>query len=297
MSTHKRITKIELHNYRAFYGTADNYIDLPKGENLLIYGENGSGKSSLFRAMEDFFQYSDRKLRHSDKINFFGIPPTAPPFKLAITFTEFGQPDNNTNKLFPYELNSIPEGTTWVYDSYLASGFFSYKHLLRTHLDKKGQINFFELLVNNILSNYPNAGTGTLLSTEWSRIEEEADKLLKIKHPDTSADSEQEKKVSLLIEEGVEITKEEIETRIGDLQNRIEAFNKGFIGTVKSLESSINKFNDYFNHGMEIVVEFSSQPFGNLRLEREGAIFHFNLESPDERAFKTPIVHFQVRME
>jgi len=41
-----RITKIELENFRAFY---NNYvIDLGKdGKNLLVYGENGSGKNSI----------------------------------------------------------------------------------------------------------------------------------------------------------------------------------------------------------------------------------------------------------
>ena len=41
-----RITKIEIKNFRAFYGAYQ--IDLHKaGKNLLVYGENGSGKTSL----------------------------------------------------------------------------------------------------------------------------------------------------------------------------------------------------------------------------------------------------------
>jgi energy-coupling factor transporter ATP-binding protein EcfA2 len=50
-----RITKIEIDNFRAFYGE-NNTITLPKGENLLVYGENGSGKTSLYRAIKDFFE-------------------------------------------------------------------------------------------------------------------------------------------------------------------------------------------------------------------------------------------------
>lgn len=43
-----RITKIEINNFRAFYGTYQ--IDLHKaGKNLLVYGENGSGKTSLYQ--------------------------------------------------------------------------------------------------------------------------------------------------------------------------------------------------------------------------------------------------------
>ncbi len=43
-----KITKIEIKNFRAFYGTYQ--IDLHRaGKSLLIYGENGSGKvQSMF---------------------------------------------------------------------------------------------------------------------------------------------------------------------------------------------------------------------------------------------------------
>lgn len=55
-----KIKRIQINNYRAFLVNNDKEsarytIDLPNGENLLIYGENGSGKSSLFRALKDFF--------------------------------------------------------------------------------------------------------------------------------------------------------------------------------------------------------------------------------------------------
>ena len=50
-----RITDIEIKNFKAFYGAYR--IDLRKsGKNLLIYGENGSGKSSLYFALKLFLE-------------------------------------------------------------------------------------------------------------------------------------------------------------------------------------------------------------------------------------------------
>ena len=50
----KRIDKIVIDNYRAY--CIEKEIDLPNGENLLIYGENGSGKSSLYKGLAAFFK-------------------------------------------------------------------------------------------------------------------------------------------------------------------------------------------------------------------------------------------------
>jgi energy-coupling factor transporter ATP-binding protein EcfA2 len=50
----KRISKIEIENSRAYYDRLT--LSLDKGENLLLYGENGSGKTSLYKALNDFIQ-------------------------------------------------------------------------------------------------------------------------------------------------------------------------------------------------------------------------------------------------
>ena len=53
-----RITKIELKNFRAFCRPVE--IDLHKtGKNLLVYGENGSGKTSLYLALKSFLESSE----------------------------------------------------------------------------------------------------------------------------------------------------------------------------------------------------------------------------------------------
>jgi recombinational DNA repair ATPase RecF len=49
-----KITKISLQNFRAFDEPFE--LDLDGGKNLLLYGENGSGKSSIYIALNRFFE-------------------------------------------------------------------------------------------------------------------------------------------------------------------------------------------------------------------------------------------------
>ena len=48
-----KIEKITIENYKAFYGKHEIHVG---GKNMLIYGENGSGKSSLYYALNDYFE-------------------------------------------------------------------------------------------------------------------------------------------------------------------------------------------------------------------------------------------------
>src|SRR5580692_5392216 len=48
-----KLAKITLKDFRGF--SHEDTFDLAGGKNLLLYGENGSGKSSLYRALVEFF--------------------------------------------------------------------------------------------------------------------------------------------------------------------------------------------------------------------------------------------------
>jgi recombinational DNA repair ATPase RecF len=49
-----RIRRLTLTDFRAFPGPVSTAFDLDS-KNLLVYGENGAGKSSLFYALSGFF--------------------------------------------------------------------------------------------------------------------------------------------------------------------------------------------------------------------------------------------------
>lgn len=71
----KKITKIEIENSRAYYDRLT--FSMEKGENVLLYGENGSGKTSLYKSLNDFIQsfyshvsYTTNRYKPADRNRF-----------------------------------------------------------------------------------------------------------------------------------------------------------------------------------------------------------------------------------
>lgn len=65
-----KITKISVQSFRAFDEPFE--LDLDGGRNLLLHGENGSGKSSIYVALKRFFE------ERGDDIALFCLSPSAP---------------------------------------------------------------------------------------------------------------------------------------------------------------------------------------------------------------------------
>lgn len=64
----KKISKINIKNFKAFPDLQPFELD---GKNLLVYGNNGSGKSSLYWALYTFLQCSEK---NEDDINKYFVP-------------------------------------------------------------------------------------------------------------------------------------------------------------------------------------------------------------------------------
>ena len=161
-----RITKIEIKNFRAFYGAYQ--IDLHKaGKNLLVYGENGSGKTSLYQALRRFLESSEGGHQFKPHHNIFNSDEGY--IKLHLRTDAQSKQDT-------YEWSETVKDETndeLLIQASRAEGFLDYKDLLETHyLHRENDIvNVFDLLVKTLLANTVNRQTDRRLAEDWASIQ------------------------------------------------------------------------------------------------------------------------------
>ena len=161
-----RITKIEIKNFKAFYGAYQ--IDLHKaGKNLLVYGENGSGKTSLYQALRRFLESSEGGHQFKPHHNIFNSDEGY--IKLHLRTDAQSKQDT-------YEWSETVKDETndeLLIQASRAEGFLDYKDLLETHyLHRENDIvNVFDLLVKTLLANTVNRQTDRRLAEDWASIQ------------------------------------------------------------------------------------------------------------------------------
>ena len=161
-----KITGIEIKNFRAFYGTY--HINLHKaGKNLLVYGENGSGKSSLYLALKLFLESSEEAHQFEAYRNIFHADDGY--IKLHLRADAH-------SKQHTYEWSRTVKETEdlLMSDASKSKGFLDYKVLLETHYVHREEedVNIFKLLVENLLANTVNPLTDRTLSEEWETLQQ-----------------------------------------------------------------------------------------------------------------------------
>ncbi len=219
------ITSILLNNFRAFYN--EEIVDIPSGNNLLVYGENGSGKSSFFRAVHDFFKSSRTEIdfeKNSFKTGDNGL--------IQLTFTPpVGQTFSVTHTFHSDKTISDTKTGSYIQQAFKAGGFLTYVQLLKTYLiESKGENpNLFDLLVNNILADHiiPFDNT-TPLKSEWERI-------YKLKTMDRRWF--------------------EYRNAISQNQLSLDPFNDSLENILEDLQDELNRLlSTYFNHEINITI-------------------------------------------
>ena len=95
-----RIQTIENNNYKAFLGKHTINVG---GKNLFIYGENGSGKSSLYYALKDFFQASIEAIDLGELENIFVSESKKGNAAIKVTFKPDGL-GNSQKKTYQFSI-------------------------------------------------------------------------------------------------------------------------------------------------------------------------------------------------
>jgi hypothetical protein len=138
-----KITNISLQGFRAFDESFE--LDLDGGKNLLLHGENGSGKSSLYFALKRFFEEQGDDI--GNHRNHFS--PDTRDSRVRIRIKGKDAAGNEYDHWFrwdvrdghplpvPKDPNTAPiskELRSLLVDASRRAGFLDYRVLLRTHL-------------------------------------------------------------------------------------------------------------------------------------------------------------------
>lgn len=156
-----RISSITLKNFRAFYGDDDRNTFKIDGKNCLVYGENGSGKSSLYWALKLFV---DSSRKSSIKNHFDEEHPldslknifSSPEADYAIKVT-FDRQIGNDESLVISNDDFETETKEFIRECSTCKPFLDYKKLLRAYMHDEpgsGEKNLFSFF-QKLLKHYP----------------------------------------------------------------------------------------------------------------------------------------------
>ncbi|NQW53348.1 MAG: hypothetical protein HQ465_19105 [Rhodospirillales bacterium] len=154
-----KIASIHISDFRAFPALAPASVVL-EGKNLLAWGENGSGKSSIYRALRGLFSANAQDI--SPMRNVFS-DPAEPSVKATLT--------NKT------ELHWSAAGhpTTTVLDTARKSAFLSHTRLVEMNTGRTADDapNLFTVAVEKLLADYEATVAGGLRRTVgelWTEV-------------------------------------------------------------------------------------------------------------------------------
>ncbi len=158
-----RLEAISLQAFGAF--SANERIPIG-GRNLVIYGENGAGKSSIYRALRDLFARApnDKAIERNEHVH-----PLDDDLVPQVT-VEFSRGDPVIWKKGKHP--GSPPSDPRLGAARLRSAFLDYQELLKTNaLHGTKKPNLFELAVDVLLQDYsPEAGAKTV-AERWVEVQ------------------------------------------------------------------------------------------------------------------------------
>lgn len=157
-----RIRRIELSDFRAFPAAQPGVFDLGQhGGNLLVFGENGAGKSSIYRGLRGLFSVSPPEI-----IGLHNVftDPAQPSVRLTMT----------DDSVLAWTAAGHP--TIEVRDAARRAAFLSHTRLTEMNRGATADVppNLFEVAVNRLLADFEatlEGGGRRSLGELWQEVE------------------------------------------------------------------------------------------------------------------------------
>jgi energy-coupling factor transporter ATP-binding protein EcfA2 len=164
-----KIERIEIRDFRGFPGEYKFSLGQP-GHNLLVYGENGSGKSSLFQALKRFFEAGAKTDIRAQRNEFAEAPD--PFVKLEIAAYDAAGNRDPESGLFEWTDTANPAAAALIQQANKTKGCLDYRTLLETHYvhRDKDRVEIFDLLMRTILPHVQNPVSGKPFGEELAGI-------------------------------------------------------------------------------------------------------------------------------
>lgn len=168
-----RLASLKLNNFRAFPEPETFRLD---GKSLLVYGENGSGKSSIFAALRELFRHPSPPPTLNSKHAFENKfkQPAGTPWSVEAVFTN--------GKAVTWANTGLQGDKSLRDEIALKAAMLDYRALMEiSHLHGEDRVNLFDVIVNNLLASYgitgpgiypfPTSGTAQVAVSEyWAKL-------------------------------------------------------------------------------------------------------------------------------
>ena len=159
-----KMESLSLRAYRAF--SAEIHIPV-HSRNLLIYGENGAGKSSIYKALRDLFARRPSEYALTSNAHVHPLDTALTP-RVTVTFNDDTPPLEWTERKHPGQ----PMADSRVAMAALRSSFLDYHALLETNaFHGQEKPNLFSLAVETLLADYADATSGKTIAERWAEVE------------------------------------------------------------------------------------------------------------------------------
>jgi len=241
-----KIDKLTLKNFKFFYGEKTLNFE---NKNVLLYGENGSGKSSIYWSL--YTLLNNAKSPDTKIQSYFTHGNEKRLLNRYMQDTETGEVsielDNAQNYIIsadPTQININKQNDTTIKEANIASDFISYKLLSALYDFKHGDnIDLFELFESDIFDYMPYSTTLTY-ADEW--------KVLK------RVENNPPRKNSWAYSHFI---------------GRVEQFNNAFKDFIESIKQDIDDLlANYFSTSYEVIINYRDTYYNDthrLRKDRK----------------------------